>query len=81
MQRAGIDSVNTPLRGRRPNRGATMFMTHSQLTPSASEPAASQLDGDVWADVGDDRVLPLARLCGAAALAILALAAASLVLV
>lgn len=58
-----------------------MFMPHSQPTPSASEPAGSQLDGDVWADVADDSVLPLARLCGAAALAILALATASLVLV
>ena len=58
-----------------------MFMTHSQPTFSASEPAASPLDGDVRADLGNDSVLPLARLCGAAALAILTLAAASLVLV
>lgn len=58
-----------------------MFMTESYPAPSASEPASSQLDGEVWAEYGDDSVLPLARLCGAAALAILALAAASLVLV
>ena len=58
-----------------------MFMTDSHPLPSAIAPAASQLDSDVWADIADDSVLPLARLCGAAALAILALAAASLVLV
>jgi hypothetical protein len=58
-----------------------MFMTDPHQLPSASEPAAAQLDGDVWADVADDSVVPLARLCGAAALAILALATASLVLV
>lgn len=58
-----------------------MFMTESPPLPNTSEPAASQLDSELWADVGADSVLPLARLCGAAALAILTLAAASLVLV
>lgn len=58
-----------------------MVLTDSPPLPNTSETTAAPFDGDSWAEDSDDSVLPLARLCGAAALAILALATASLVLV
>ena len=47
----------------------------------ATEFAGSRFDDDAWADEAErDSAEPLVHLCGAAALAILALATASLVL-
>ena len=47
----------------------------------APEFAGSRLDEDAWSDeAGRDAAAPLVHLCGAAALAILALAMASLLL-
>ncbi len=61
-----------------------MFRADS-LPPPAAHPAESRLPGmepEAWADEPDiDSAAPLLQLCGAAALAILALAAASIVLV
>jgi hypothetical protein len=55
----------------------------SPLPPAAApaaEPALSGFDAETWIEEDADSAAPLARLCGAAALAILALAAASLLL-
>ena len=47
----------------------------------ASELAASRFDDEAWSDEAEsDAAAPLVHLCGAAALAILALATASLML-
>ena len=61
-----------------------MFSTDPQPSPAASaaEPSVSRLEDQSWAEDGDiGDAAPLLHLCGAAALAILALAAASIVLV
>lgn len=55
--------------------------SHSSPAAGSTEPAWSSVDPEAWVDEDRDSAAPLVRLCGAAALAILALATASIVLV